>query len=126
MDKFGKYPRNWIKELREKRGWTLRELADKTGWHHQTLSNLELSKAELTHSKIKVLAGIFEIHPSEVTEGPGSVAIAHNETQSEALKIMQSMSDREQELYLSGLKAFAAAKENPADHSQKAAKESKK
>jgi transcriptional regulator with XRE-family HTH domain len=62
-----KYPKNYIKELREERGWKLRDLEIKTGWSNQTLSNLELSKADLSWSKIQKLAEVFEVHPLEIT-----------------------------------------------------------
>ncbi|MBL8713223.1 MAG: helix-turn-helix transcriptional regulator [Alphaproteobacteria bacterium] len=68
------YPPNFIKQLREERNWTLRDLEERTGWSNQTLSNLELSKADLTWTKIQKLAEVFEVHPMEITLGPQLVA----------------------------------------------------
>lgn len=64
------HPKNYIKELREDRGLSLRELAEKINVFHQTLSNIELSKATLTWPTMQKIADALQCHPMEITEGP--------------------------------------------------------
>lgn len=111
MNKKNMYPKNYIKFLREERGWSLRDLADKTGWHHQTISNLELSKADLTWSKILVLADIFEVHPSEITEGPVS---AQTEREKKALELLRNLGEDDQDelIGLAELKSRKSSRKN--------------
>lgn len=91
MKKRNIYPKNFIKQLREQRGWTLRDLEELTGWSNQTLSNLELSKADLTWSKILRLADVFQCHPLEITEGPGNAAIVKDDQERALLRTFRSL-----------------------------------
>lgn len=73
MKKLGKYPKNFIKELREKRDWTQRELAERAGFaHHQTINNLENSIAALTHSHILKLAATLGCQPLDIIQDPAN------------------------------------------------------
>jgi len=111
MVKSNKYPKNYIKELRESRGLTLRDLAEKTGWHNQTLSNLELSKADLTWSKIQTLATILECHPSDITDGPGELIAARDEKEKDLLSTFRGLDDSAKQMYLHTLKSFSTVEE---------------
>lgn len=87
------YPPNFIKQLREARDWTLRDLEQKIGWSNQTLSNLELSKADLTWTKILKLATVFECHPLDITAGPDAALEARTEEERWLLKTYRSLED---------------------------------
>jgi transcriptional regulator with XRE-family HTH domain len=63
------YPKNYIKEIRELRKLSLREVADSVGVAHQTISNLELSKADLTWSMVVKLANALHCDPLDITMG---------------------------------------------------------
>lgn len=109
MNKRGKYPKNYIKELRENRGWKLRDLEDRTGWSNQTVSNLELSKAELKYSQLMKLAEVFECHPLEITEGPESQVMAQTQSEKELLEAFRGLDDSAKSMYLHGLRTFKNA-----------------
>jgi transcriptional regulator with XRE-family HTH domain len=102
-----KYPKNYIKELREERGWKLRDLEIKTGWSNQTLSNLELSKADLSWSKIQKLAEVFEVHPLEITEGPASAI------EREILETVRGFADGEKRMFKHMLNTLSEDKKSP-------------
>jgi transcriptional regulator with XRE-family HTH domain len=99
MGNAGKYPKNYIKELREARGWTTRDVAEKAGpgWHGQTVSKLELQKQELSWSKLLRLAEVFEVHPLEITEGPGHVAAPKTPQEKELLELFRNLQDKDQD-----------------------------
>ncbi len=97
--KRGIFPKNFIMELRSAREWTLRDLENKTGWSHQTLSNLELSKADLTWTKIMKLAAIFECHPLEITQGPGTMTGPRDDKERELLRTYRGLADGEKQVF---------------------------
>lgn len=125
MNKRDLYPKNFIKELREKRGWTLRDLEEKTRWSHQTVSNLELSKSDLTWSKMQKLAEVFDCHPLEITDGPEGIA-PKNTREKELLERFRGFSEGEKSMYLHMLKSFdkekgkADEEDHPHPHKTKA------
>lgn len=107
MSARGKYPRNWIKELRIEREWSQRELAEKAGFpHHQTINNLENSIAELKHTQLIKLAAAFDCHPLDITDGPGHMTVAKDDKEAALLKFYRSMSDQTQMEFIS----YAAAR----------------
>lgn len=50
-----------IRELRERRGWTLRDLSKKTGLSYSMLSHIETGKREGTSASIQKIADAFTI-----------------------------------------------------------------
>lgn len=68
--KFGAY----VKYLREKSGWTQDELAEKCGYtsanRKSTISKIENGDSDLQASKIKTLAMIFGMSPSDLLDPP--------------------------------------------------------
>lgn len=105
----GKYQKNFIKELREKREWKLRDIEERTGWSNQTVSNLELSKAELKYSQLMKLAEIFEVYPLEITEGPASQVMARDDEEKQLLEVFRGLDDSAKAMCLHGLRTFKNA-----------------
>ena len=68
--KFGAY----VKHLREEKGWTQDELAEKCGYtsvnRKSTVSKIEKGESDLPASKIKTLATIFGTSPSDLIDPP--------------------------------------------------------
>jgi transcriptional regulator with XRE-family HTH domain len=115
MKNRGRYPKNYIFELRDEREMTLRDIEEKTGWSNQTISNLELSKAELSWSKLKKLAEVFECHPLEITEGPSAQIMPKTEEEREVLELYRSMNDRGQDRLRGFLEGIALVDKNDTD-----------
>lgn len=61
---------NRIRELREARGLTLEELAQRVGTTNQQISHLELGKRQLTVDWLRRLAAALECHPWSLVEEP--------------------------------------------------------
>ena len=99
------YAKNYIKELRDERGLTLRDLENLTGWSNQTLSNLELSKAELTWSKITKLAEVFDVEPLVIMEGHDG--ITQSQEEKELLEHFRKLEDSAKQMYFHTVKSFA-------------------
>jgi transcriptional regulator with XRE-family HTH domain len=59
---------NRIRELREGRGLTLAELADRVGTTNQQISHLELGKRQLTVDWLRRLGGVLGCHPWAIVE----------------------------------------------------------
>lgn len=57
---------NRIKELRDARGWTQQELADRAGTTNQQIGRLENGERELTVSWMQRLAKAFSVQPEEL------------------------------------------------------------
>lgn len=57
---------NRLRALREAKGLTLRELADRVGTSNQQLSHLELGKRQLTTDWLMRLAAALDCHPWEI------------------------------------------------------------
>jgi transcriptional regulator with XRE-family HTH domain len=89
-----KYAKNYIKQLREARGLTIRELSEKLNTTHQNLSNLENSQVALTYETMEKLAMVFQCHPLEIAQGPFS------DTQTAIAAIIQSLPPEQQQTYL--------------------------
>lgn len=123
----GIFPKNFIKELREQRGWTLRDLEEKTGWSSQVVSNLELSKSDLTWTKLQRLAEVFECHELEITQGP-AVAVARDQQEQDLLARFRSFAEGEKQMFSHMLSSYDSDKpvgsDKPAD--RKPAKEKSK
>jgi transcriptional regulator with XRE-family HTH domain len=61
-----KGPPNRIYELREMANLTQEALATKIGTTYPTIQRLETGKIKLTEDKIRLLAGVFGVHPGEI------------------------------------------------------------
>lgn len=66
---------NRIKELREARGWTQADLADRAGVHWQTINRLENGKTRINDEWMQTLAKIFEVEPREVLFAPSQTRL---------------------------------------------------
>jgi putative transcriptional regulator len=100
---------NYLKDARTRRGITQEELAEMIGVTHTTVQRHESGRRGINTEMLHKYAAALGCRVSEITEGLG--AAPQNEIQEEALKLMQTMSEREQALYLHGLKASIAVKE---------------
>ena len=70
LQTFGSY----VKYLREQAGWTQDELAEKCGYtsdtRKSTIQKIEKGKSDLQASKIRTLATVFGISPSDLLDPP--------------------------------------------------------
>ncbi len=65
-----KHPKNYIKEWREHRNFTLDELAQLAETYNQQVSKLETSKVRLTWEWMRRLAKPLNCDPADLVEGP--------------------------------------------------------
>jgi putative transcriptional regulator len=65
---------NRIRELREARGWSMRELAQRTNSSASTVNDLEKGRTQITMAWLERLAKAFDIPPEEIAgfSGHGS------------------------------------------------------
>ena len=61
-------PPNRLRELREARGWTLANLAERVGATNQQISHLELGKRQLTVDWLRRLGTALGCHPWSIVE----------------------------------------------------------
>lgn len=101
--------KNWIKEIREERGMTLEELAQKVGVSNPYVSMLELSKRGLSVSMLHKLAEALECHPTDIISGPGHLVAAKDEVERDLLTTFRGLEEREQSMYLHMLKSFSVS-----------------
>ncbi len=57
-----------LRQLRESRGWSCRDLADRAGITYGTVSHLETGRYEPKHSTIAALARALEVGPETFFE----------------------------------------------------------
>ena len=56
-----------IRELREKKGWTQQELADKAGLYQATISNLESGRSRrIEFDKLDAIAEALGVQPGDL------------------------------------------------------------
>lgn len=114
METTGKYPPNRIRVLRESKDWTIRELAHRAGFNdHQTVSNLELQKAELKLSHMKMLAAAFGCRVIDIIEDPVDTVTTQDDAEREVLEQFRGLDDSAKQMLLYGLKASRAATDKP-------------
>lgn len=95
-----RHRKNYIRQLREARGWTLQEVADKIGVKNPHISMLENGTRGLSVDMLYRLARAFEVHPFEITEGPVSGTTA-DEGEKQLVGTYRSLPPDKQKLYLS-------------------------
>jgi transcriptional regulator with XRE-family HTH domain len=100
-----KHRKNYIRVLREARGWTLQEVAEKVGVKNPHISMLENGSRGINIEMLYKLAEAFEVHPLEITEGPVSQDIQENK-EAQLLKLFRDLPLDQQSLYLSLGKTF--------------------
>jgi phage repressor protein C with HTH and peptisase S24 domain len=59
-----------LKKLREQRGWTLKDLAERLDSYPQQISKYELGQTALTLDWIRRFADVFSVPPSTITDEP--------------------------------------------------------
>lgn len=72
------YP-NELKRLREGRGLSLDEIADRLGVSNQQISLLELGRRKLTVDWLQRLAAVLSCHPWELVEADAGIAASKAE-----------------------------------------------
>lgn len=73
MKRTSKYPSNHIRTLREDRGLTQEQLAEKTGTTNQQIGRLENGERRLTWEWMQRIADALECHPMDLVEEAASV-----------------------------------------------------
>lgn len=63
-----------IRELRRRRGWTLQDVARRTGTTAQTIQRLETGKMSVSTDWLDRLANAFGTHPADLLGVPGRTA----------------------------------------------------
>lgn len=102
----GKYPKNYIKELREARGLSLEKLAQAVGVSTPHISMLELSKRGLSWAMVQKLANALECHPLEITEGPNDKIDIKTPMEKEIVRAFRGLADGEKRMFLHMLQNF--------------------
>lgn len=100
-----RHRKNFIRELREARGWTLQEVADKIGVKNPHISMLEGGSRGLSVEMLYRLARAFGVHPLEITEGPISPETPEG-AELELVRTFRELPSDKQRLYLSLGKTF--------------------
>lgn len=119
--------KNYIREIRITKGWSQEKLAEVMGTTAATIQRHEQGKRRksLDMDTIRRYAEALECHPSDITDGPGSL-VPKNEIQKKILQAMNQLSDKEQEMYgsgfLSGLNMQNAGEKKNDDGDSKPAK----
>lgn len=86
---------NRIKELREDRGWTQQNLADKLEVTQSTVQRWENGGRKLSERRIRHLGGIFDCHPGEILEKiKGGASIGREEKRAIAFARQMTSSQR--------------------------------
>ena len=97
-----KYPKNYVKELRESRGISQSELARLTNTTQENINNLENAHVALTYEMMMKVANVLGCHRLEVAEGPIGSDLAALEA------IMTELPPAERRAYLTMGRAFVA------------------
>ena len=67
---------NYVKYLRQKNGWSQEELATRCGYtsdtRKSTIHKIEAGKSDLPASKIRTLADVFGVRPSDLIDPPSA------------------------------------------------------
>ncbi len=102
----GKYPKNYIKELREARGLSLEKLAQAVGVTNPHISMLELSKRGLSWAMVQKLADALDCHPIEITEGPNDKIDVKTPMEKEIVRAFRGLEDGEKRMFLHMIQNF--------------------
>lgn len=105
-----KYPKNYIKELREARGMSLEDVAQAVGVTNPYVSMLEQGKRGLSWMMLRKLADAFQCNPLEITEGTSRPEEPRNRQEKEMLRKFRGLADGEREMFSYMLDSFASGK----------------
>ncbi len=105
--------KNFVKSLRKDRNLTLEELAEKMETTAATIQRHESGNRKLTHQWINRYAEALQCHPSDITDGPGSMMAATNPQEENLLKLLRKMSDKDQDRFLSMAEAYVGGEKTP-------------
>lgn len=92
--------KNFLREIRTQRGLTQEKLAELVGTSHPTVQRHENSKRRLTHEWIAKYSQALQCHPSDITEGPGTMMAAGTEQEKNLLKLLRMMNDEDQSKFI--------------------------
>jgi transcriptional regulator with XRE-family HTH domain len=113
--------KNYIKEMRKKRGLTQEQLAELMDVGQGTIARHERGERKMKWETIQAYARALECHPSDITDGPPEL-LAKTDVQREALRYLNQLSEPEQEFALRGLKAFIKDDSDATDNNHEATK----
>ena len=99
---------NYLREIRQDRGLTTEQLAEKVGTSNQQVSNHEIGKRKLNIEWIRKYSDALECHPSDIIDGP---AAPTTERSKKMLETFENMSDQDQERFISMAEAYIKKEE---------------
>lgn len=103
--------KNFLREMRKSANLTQEQLAEMVGTTHPTVQRHENSKRKLTHEWITRYANALNCHPSDITDGPGTIMAATNEQEKSLLHMLRKMSEKDQDRFLNMAEAFMEPQE---------------
>lgn len=120
-----KYPPNWIRHFRAEAGMTAQELGQRVNISKDGITLIERQERSLSVEMAKKIADVFEVHYSDIIDGPTETVIARTESQKKLLRELEhaNLSDREQDLYIN---AFLSGLNTPKPAAHKASKHNEK
>lgn len=94
---------NRIRELRERQGWTIQELAKKAGISHPTVSRVETGKTKIHNRHLAKLSAALGVEPIQlISEYP----VPKSEPQAELMRLAVDLSDEEAAALIATAKAM--------------------
>lgn len=104
-----RYPKNYIKEIREAKSLSLEKVAQAVGVTNPYISMLELGKRGLSWNMMRRLSNALQCSPMEIVEGPNNRLEAKGEEEGALLAAYRKLSHPEQKLFLHILQSFVNA-----------------
>lgn len=103
-----KHPQNGVREMRKRKNFTQKQLADSIGLSAPAITQIENLESALTIPVAKRIADALGCHFLDVVNGPvADDQLAKNEQERQLLANFRAMQDREQQLYLAMGDAFS-------------------
>lgn len=106
-----KYEKNWIKEIRKDKGFSVEKLANLVGVSAPYITMLENSERRIYYDVLKKIADALECHPLDITDGPANVAPPATRDERELLDAYRKLSEAEQSRILGYAEALKAAEQ---------------
>jgi len=104
------YPKNYIKEIRTRRGMSLEDLAQAVGVTNPHISMLELGKRGLSWKMVQRIANALECAPLEIVEGANERPEVKSPSEQQLLASFRNLSRQEQQFFLHVLKSYNVKK----------------
>jgi transcriptional regulator with XRE-family HTH domain len=101
-----------LARLRKERGWTQKQIAEKTGLIQELVSNYELDKLRLNADMILRFAELFDVSADELLRGSKSTLVAKKQPSIKLVRRMEQIEGLplyQQRVLLSTIDHFLAA-----------------